>query len=201
LLELVVAIGIFALMAAFAYSGLASVLNLSAATQLESQRLGEVQRAIARLERDLETAVVRQPLPELGGELEPAFEAGGSLLFRFTRSGVPNPLKLARSDLQRVAWAYSGGELLRVAWPQLDPPVELGPPAAEQVLTDVSEVEVLLRDARGEPHTQWPPLGQENASGALPRAVDVRITLGDWGLIRRLIVLPEGPGGAPQLPG
>jgi general secretion pathway protein J len=155
-----------------------------------------VQRAIARLERDLETAVVRQPLPALGGVAEDAFKAGEGLLCKFTRGGVPNPLKRARSDLQRVAWAYSGGELLRVTWPQLDPPIEFEPPAAEKILSDVSEVEVLLLDAQGVSHNHWPPLGQQTTAGALPRAVDVRITLGDWGLIRRLIVLPEGPESA-----
>jgi hypothetical protein len=97
-----------------------------------------------------------------------------------------------------VAWSFSGGELLRLAWPQLDVPAGAEQPVAEVVLGDVSEVQLFLRDGQGQEQIQWPLAEQDPGARALPLAVDLRITLGDWGLVRRLIVLPEGPADVEQ---
>lgn len=200
LLELVVAIAIFALMAAFAYGGLGSVLNLSASTTQQSERLGEVQRAVAVLERDLESAIVRNPMGEFSPEGERPFSSGDGWLFQLTHKGVPNPLGLARSDLQRVAWSYTGGDLVRVTWPQLDVPLGAEQPPSQRVLSGVSEVEASFLDAQGQWLTQWPAEQGGPAVASLPRAVQVRITLSDWGLVRRVVLLPDGPVDESQFP-
>lgn len=191
LLELVVAIAIFALMAAFAYGGLGSVLNLSASTTQQSERLGEVQRAIAMLERDLESVVVREPLADFGAQGDPPFRGDKQSLL-VTHKGVPNPLGLARSDLQQVAWNFTGGSLVRAASAQLDEPAGAKEPSMQPVLSGVSEVEASYLDGERQWVGQWPKQQGDAAPEPLPRAVQLRIFLSDWGLVRRVILLPEG---------
>ena len=69
------------------------------------------------------------------------------------------------------------------------------PPRTEELLTGVNEVKFLFYDTSqgpGEWQESWPPL--RNAGGAWPgrpRAVQVRLDLEDWGVIERLIEVPQ----------
>jgi len=54
LIELLVAVAIFSLLAALAYGGLINVLATRTAVDVESQRLAKLQRAFLRIGRDLE---------------------------------------------------------------------------------------------------------------------------------------------------
>jgi len=192
LLELVVAIAIFAVMAAMAYGGLSSVLDVADRARIQDDRLARVQLAISRLERDVEQTVTRSVRDEFGDRQVAFRGAADGQGVEFTRSGHVNPLKLPRSALQRVAWRVEGDELQRSAWSVLDTPTGASPPKAETVLTGVEawEVRFLTQDQWV---TSWPRQeGPEALDGELPKAVDVTLEIEGWGRVRRLLVVPGG---------
>ncbi len=190
LLELVVAVGIFALMSAIAYGGLLSVLATAGGTEAQSDRLGEIQLAMARLERDVEQLVPR-PVRDQFGDLRQALVAGaGGTVMEFTRAGYLNPVDLPRSTLQRVQWALDGDTLYRAPWPVLDSPTGAAEPALETVLTEVEELELRFLGRDDQWHVEWPLDRGGDTSTSMPRAVEVRLALSDWGEIRRILMIP-----------
>jgi general secretion pathway protein J len=115
LLELLVALSVFALVSVMAYGGLRSVLDARAHTDRASRELAELQVALTLLSRDLGQMVAR-PVRDVHGDPQAPL--------RFNASADRPRLELvrssARSGLQRVAWEVDGGRLYRLAWSVLD---------------------------------------------------------------------------------
>ncbi len=191
LLELIVAVGIFAIMSAMAFAGLTSVLTTTGSSDVQQARLAQVQLAVSRLERDLEQ-VVNRPVSGPFGDVQPAL-TGTAAGVEFTRAGRPNPLALERSNLQRVLLEVKEDRLLRTAWPVVDRPPGAEPPDPRELLDLIDEAGVRFLDNGNEWTTAWPPT---TATGefvqGIPKAVEIRLVLRDWGEVRRLIVLAGG---------
>jgi general secretion pathway protein J len=192
LLELIVAVGIFGLMSAIAYGGLLSVLATAGGTEAQSDRIAEVQLAIARLERDVEQMVPRPVRDQFGDLRQALVAAGGGTTMELTRAGYPNPIDLPRSTLQRVQWVLDGDTLYRAPWPVLDSPVGAEEPEAESVLGKIEGLELRFLGVDDQWHVEWPLNQGEDSGTALPRALEVRLTLADWGDVRRIIMIPGG---------
>jgi len=146
LLEMVIAIGIFAVMSAVAYGSLNGFLDNRDRIEAKHKALGEIQLALAFIERDVRFAVPR-PVRDDNGEPEGAFVVSASSpiiageRLRMTTS-VPRPpmpevkkedsddddqpsFKAAKDDrsdqsLIRVAYRLEGSDLYRVVWNVLD---------------------------------------------------------------------------------
>ena len=88
LLELLVALAVFAIMSIAAYSGLSNVLFTRAAVETENRRLAMTQLAFHRLGQDLEQVIPRSVRDEYG-EPEPALRGNiqDSEVLLFTRAG------------------------------------------------------------------------------------------------------------------
>ena len=194
LLELLVALAVFAIMATAAYSGLRNVLFTRAAVEEQSRRLAAVQLAVFRLGQDIEQAVPRGIRDEYG---EPqAALLGGELAddrLTLTRAGWDNPLGQPRATLQRVAYRLRDGRLWRLHWGVLDRGGLLEP-RETLLLERVREFRVRFLD-RDDWRDDWPPPASDEAGAkkdpdALPRAVEIGLTLEDWGEITRLLPLP-----------
>ncbi|MFO1371275.1 MAG: type II secretion system minor pseudopilin GspJ [Candidatus Competibacteraceae bacterium] len=120
LLELLVALAVFAIMAIAAYSGLRNVLFTRAAVK-ENRRLAAVQLAVYRLEQDIEQATPRGIRDEYGQPQ--AAMRGGALesdALTMTRAGWDNLLEQPRATLQRVVYRLRDGRLWRLYWDVLD---------------------------------------------------------------------------------
>jgi len=187
LLELLVALAIFAVLAAIAYTALSQVLETRRHIESKSARLTALQMTFTVLERDIEQGVDRGVRDEFG-DAEAAMKGGGTgtTLLSLTRNGWRNPLSLPRSHLQRVAYVFDKKQLVRLSWPVLDrgPNVE---PYPEVLLDDVKAVELRFLDAAHAWQDFWPT---PNQTAALPRAVEVTVELADWGRITRLYRVP-----------
>jgi len=188
LLEMLVALAIFALIGVAAYSGLDQVLRTRAAVEAAAGRLQRVQLAMYFLEQDLAQAVGRPIRDEFGLE-QPALllgEGGGEAVLRLTRTGRDNPLERDRPALQRLAYDLRGEQLWRRHWQRLD---RSGVSEPREALLLEAVVALTLRalDDEGQWQERWPPLDADPA--ALPRALELRLELADWGEIRRLIPL------------
>ena len=103
LLELLVSMGIFALMAAMAYGGLNAIIKERQATDKHAARLAHLQTSFLWLGRDIEQTINRKIRDEYGDSQLAMTSAGfGLFQLELTRGGWRNPAGRTRSNLQRV---------------------------------------------------------------------------------------------------
>lgn len=188
LLELTIALAIFALLSVMAYGGLQTVLQSRAGSTAMATRLAALQMSMSILARDLEQAVARGIRDEFG-DRRPALAGGtGPVLLELTRIAPALP-GATGSDLARVGYALREGRLVRLAWAVLDRAQD-SEPRPFVLLEDVQRVSVRFLDTEGEWHTEWPALRGAAASAILPLAVEVNLELEHWGSLSRLYRLP-----------
>lgn len=191
LLELLVAIGIFALISAIAYGSLTHLMADRERLQSEQAFWSRLSLTFARLEEDLSQARERS-VRDLIGFPQPAFRgqptdtrAASPPSVEFTRGGVLSFTGGARSDLQRVAYRLDDGTLKRLTWPVLD----LGPqtePVETPLLDQVEEFRVRFYAPAGTWLDVWPTQG---INDVLPRGVEIKVTLKGRGEFTRLFLV------------
>jgi general secretion pathway protein J len=205
LLELLIALSIFALIAAMAYNGLGTVLELSTHTQQQAQYWKKIQFTFARLQQDVEYFTPRS-IRNLYGDVEPALSAQRDSV-AWTRDGWLNPLQQARSELQRVRYRYQDGGLWRDQWAVLDQAQD-SQPYSILMLNNVDQVKWQFLDQDQVWHEEWPPTApswRENArnnenetennavmNAPYLRAIAVTLTLPRFGELTRLIAVVTG---------
>lgn len=187
LLEVLIAVAIFALIGIASHRLLVSAIRVDTQTREQEQQLRQLLRAMTSLERDVEQAVARPVLANDGSD-EPAFwnDPDGRGL-HWTRAGWSNPQGAPRAQLQRVHWRHEGSDLLREYWPVLD----RGDDTAAQrqhVLHNITALQWRYLDRQGLWRTQW----QGTEAQPLPRALEVRIEHPRFGELRRVLLLPAG---------
>jgi general secretion pathway protein J len=198
LLELLVALAIFAIMSVIAYGGLRTVLETRDRAAASADHLAELQLAFTMIGRDIEQAVDR-PIRDEFGDAEPAME-GTEETLEFTRGGWRNPAGLQRSELQRVAYVLEGEELLRRTWPVLDR-TQSSAPRSTLLLAGVQEFSLRYLDRSREWQDLWPmgPATAPGADGTLPIGIEISITTERWGRITRIFrVVPGLPASLPS---
>jgi len=201
LLELLVAVTVFATVGMLAIGGLRSVLVADQATQAQSERLKELQVTLAVLERDLRHSIELSPRDGYGDRLPP---------LRYSPVTEPRQLELVRAGqgelerLARVAWRVTDRGLERVTWPVLDGALpeseqtrvflyrEAGPNTTTNRRTgrkmdDALEIRFDFVDGRtGEIRDSWPPL---DADERRPAQVIIRLDVPGLGPVERRIAL------------
>ena len=194
LVELLVALAIFAVLAGFAYRGLQAMLDSREALQKETRKWRDVALFVGRIERDLsavlatkptQAAFQRRPAP-LTSVVETVTPSDGIAL---TRSG--NTLQEnALAAPQRIAYRLRDGAVERLTWTSVDyaPREE---PAAARVLASVSALGFRYLLESGEWRSAWAVSPGEKP---LPAAVEVTLRLASGETIVRLVDLPKvGP--------
>jgi general secretion pathway protein J len=191
LLEMLIAVAIFAVVGVMAYGGLQAVLAQQVIARENADRFREIQFAIQQLSRDIHQVQPRPVREELGDGNRAALlaDARNRHPIEFTRGGWSNPLGQPRAAVQRVAYDLDNDRLVRLHW--FAPDHTLGePPVEREILTGVREFRVRFFGAGGW-SDDWPPrLGGEDRA-MLPVAVEITLDLEDWGEIRRLLELAQ----------
>lgn len=187
LLELLVAIAIFGVLATMAYTGLAQLSRSSSGAREVLDRLQAQRRWMAQLEADLDQVVAR---PGRGpyGEAQAALVGSDSQLAYTTRRVVAEADGLG-SRLERVELLRQGDQLLRRRYLRLDP----GPLAEREdriLIEGVRRLEWRYLDARLETQRQWPRIADPRLDG-LPRALELVLEVDGVGSVRRVFALPE----------
>lgn len=124
LLEMVVAIGIFAIIAAISYSGLNQFIDTRETIESRNGKLAALQMTMTLMARDVRF-MLNRPVRDGYGDDEATMLSGDSLelaeseFFRLTTSH-PEPGVGITSRSQRVGWRLQGGELQRVRWDVVD---------------------------------------------------------------------------------
>lgn len=192
LIELMIALAIFAVLSAMTYGGLRAVLNARNHSDQQTERLAALQTALVVMGRDIEQATPRS-IRDIGSGGQPAMMGGGNntasasgAMLEFTRSGWRNPAGRARSNLQRVAYTVQNKQLLRMTWMALDQaPNQL--PQTTVLLDKVNGLEIRFLDQQMRWQLLWPLATTDTAAQViLPRAVEINIDVEGWGRIPRL---------------
>lgn len=190
LMELLVAIFVFAIVTAIAMGGYNELAKQSEIVSAGTARTRAVQAAIQRLAMDfssLEPRPVREPL---GDSVQPSLRADerSQLLAEFTHSGWSNPSGVPRSTLQRVAYRMDDKKLVRDYWVVLDR-TQTGEPQSAVLIDGVTRMQLRFMDGNRTWHEQWPPLGYSapDATRLRPIAVEINLELDDWGKLVRLV--------------
>lgn len=195
LLELLIAISIFAMIGLASYQVLTTVIQAESATSQSSDRLARLQKIYLALSRDLVQVSHRQ-VRDGNGETMPALmtdQRGYGL--EFSRTGWRNPLNQPRSNMQRIAYELDGEELLRHSWSVLDRAQD-SQPRTQLLVSGVENLRMRMLDHEGRWHTEWPddrrapPREGEPEPPALPAAVELTLELTEMGELRWLFDLP-----------
>jgi general secretion pathway protein J len=193
LIELLVAVTVFSIMAALAYGGLNSIARTRGELARQEDAFRDLMRAVNTLDRDLRQTVARQVLGSVGQTL-PAFTGTASGL-EFTRLGFANPQAEQRPNLERVLYELDAGALKRGNYPVLD----RAPNTAPQITTlrdGVTDFRLRYLDPGNRWFDIWPP-PQMTDFTLLPRAVEWHLQTRDYGEIVRVIELvSEWPAAA-----
>lgn len=203
LIELIVVLGIFAVLSVMAYGGLNSVLDTRRAVERSLERTVALQKAYLRLRDDFQQ-VRDRPARDGFGDPKPALLTFDDGTLEFTRAGWRNPLGQPRPSLQRVAYRLDEEkrQLLRLHWIVLDRAPD-SEPVETALLDDVERVDWRFLDDRQEWYGAWPPtIAAPGAKVPLPHAVELVVTTRDVGELRFLFrsgtqALPPGGTGSP----
>ena len=191
LVELLVALAIFALISAFAYRSLAAMLETRQALERESRKWRDASLLVGRLERDLAAVLDRTARGASGTELAPVSsdlpDGPAREGLALTRSGNPL-LESALAAPQRVGWRRVEDRIERLTWAGVD----AGPrdaPAAVTVFRGASAFGVRFMDPKtGEWRASW---GLPGSAERLPAAVEFTVQLASGERIVRLVDLPR----------
>ncbi|MDO9248556.1 MAG: type II secretion system minor pseudopilin GspJ [Phenylobacterium sp.] len=186
LVEMLVALFIFSLLAAAGVTVMRFTVDNQVAVRGRMDRLGDIQRTRALLKSDLEQAAPRRTRDEAGTPAAGPFGGGpppGALL-AFSRRGWDNPDRAARGSLQYVEYRVEEGRLERRSRPALDG-ARLGEPQRLIDGVQAADVEFLSQGA-------WRPTWTSSSSVPMPQVVRLTLTLKSVGEVRQLFLLPGG---------
>jgi general secretion pathway protein J len=217
LLEVLIAIAIFAVIGMMAMGGYNELSQQSERVTASMQRTRAIQLAMVRFTQDFSELEPRPVRDALGSNFEPALlaDARTQALVQLTRAGWSNPAGISRSTLQRVAYRLADGKLYRDHWPVLDRTLATEPIEVE-LLDKVRSARFRFLDKNRVWSDQWPassttqpaaitppttpaipgaiqqiaPAGSSSALNDRPIAVEVTLDLEDWGTLVRLLEVP-----------
>jgi len=190
LVELLVALAIFAIIAGFAFRGLQTMLDSRDALQKESRKWRDVALFVGRMERDLSAVLATPPEGGTNRRMAPVLQTvprtpqtvgEGLVLMRSGSALQENALAAP----QRVGWRLNGDTVERLTWSSLDasPREE---PAAVAVLASVSAMDLRFLAGNGEWRRNW-----TGSPELVPAAIEVTVRLASGESIVRLVDLPQ----------
>jgi general secretion pathway protein J len=187
LVELVVALFIFALISAAGVSLLSFSVGAQASTGKRLDEVAAIRRVGALLTADLAQAAPRVSR-DADGRQQVAFEGGTGapkeVVLAFVRRGWSNEEAAARASLQKVEYRLEDGALFRRTWPMVDG-AEASPPS--RVLGGVRSLALRYRIG-GEWRERW----DSKRPGAMPQAVEAVIDIEGLGPVRQLFLTGTG---------
>jgi len=180
LLEVIIALIIFAMIVSFVTVGLSRIVDYVERDREQYQPQNKIQRTWSVILQDMLHLRPRTQRDRLGGVILAYQTNFGPYAVSFTRGGLP-PIPGTLSGMQRVAYSVDEeGQLLRWVWPGLDLFDEVEPDS-QVLMGGVEEIQFLQLNARNEYDPDWPPLNETLQPNALPRMVKlvIRMTNGD----------------------
>jgi general secretion pathway protein J len=193
LLEVLIAIVITALIGLGSWQLLNSAIRTNDITQRALSELAQVQKTMHFISKDFEQIVPRSIRDEYGDYQAAITTESDFYAVEFTRVGWRNPLQDKRSAVQRVAYEFNDGDVLRHYWDVLDRAQD-SEPKTILLLDRVENFELAYLNESDAWVDSWP---QDSQSGeepedrmsefaTLPKAIRVRLSHPKFGSIERL---------------
>ena len=181
LIEIMIALFIFAIMAVMAATGLFAIIKSRDITEKHNARIVQLQTAMVIMQQDFQQLIDRPITDELG-QPQPALWVTNNQII-FTRAGYVNPLGVyQRSNLQRVSYFVANNQLIRQTWLTLDRAAG-DPPSLQRVLinnVDSMQIQILSRDQQT--YSAWPPPQSAGMiAPLLPKSVEIILQLKNLG--------------------
>lgn len=205
LVELLIALAIFAIMALMSYRALDSVFQTRQRLNVETARFRDVALLFARLDDDFATLLDRRPrnadnLLDDALRLTALLPGTNDATLVFTRSGFAGSTGMAATP-QRVGYRLKDGTFELVLWPSLDSAPRTAPQAFA-ALTNVSDAKWRAMDRGGNWQNVWrstpvsagSQAGPVSIPGAPPAALELTITLGSGEQFVRVFALRGSTG-------
>ncbi|MBM7071112.1 type II secretion system minor pseudopilin GspJ [Shewanella sp. 202IG2-18] len=190
LLEMLIAIAIFAMLGIAANSVLSVVLTNDDVTKQFAQKLKSLQQGFGIIERDLGQIVARTPRLIEGGRGNTVLQVGNIIpnvdgkALVFYRLGWLNPDgMLPRGSIQSVAYVMTNNELERWYFPYPEPEIG-GEPIKTVIIKNVNEIDYAFFDGK-----YWQ---KQFDATKLPKAIAIEVDIEGIGKIQRKFILPLG---------
>ena len=191
LVELLVALAIFALISAFAYRGLAVLMDSRAHLERDSRKWRDLALFVGRFERDVQATLDRPAVGPSGTPQAPIsslLDVGGATNttgLAVTRSGA-SLYANALAGPQRVGYRLAEGRVERLAWTAVDAAPRASV-AATPVLEDVRALSFRFLDRSLEWRRDW----ALPATQGTPLAVEMTVEMAGGERIVRLVEVPR----------
>ncbi|GLQ31835.1 type II secretion system minor pseudopilin GspJ [Litoribrevibacter albus] len=189
LLEVLLAIGITALIGVSTYTLLSQTLRTRDHLSVQAEELRRFQLAATIIQHDIRQ-ISDRVIRDQFGDYQPALRLGGYSNYgalEFTKSGVANMRRQEISNFQRVSYHLRDDRLTRFVWPVLDQAPD-STPREQELLEGIAEIEVKVLDDK-EWKAEWLP-NPANMSPQdlkqLPEAISIEITT-DTGEVYRWV--------------
>lgn len=197
LIEVMVAIAVFAVIAAGVYRVLSTMVDSQDRVATHADALRDLQRSLWFIAMDMNQLVMRD-VRKPNDKRSPAVVADSDdFLLQFTRQGLRNPLLAARSDLERVAYSLGqvqrkqhkgkGKSLLRHTWGAVDRR-DNAEENIQVLFEDVDDARLEFMDQKGDWKTDWPEKKMDDKEHVriLPVAIRLTVTTGRYGVLEQI---------------
>tara|TARA_R110002167_G_scaffold26589_6_gene91562 strand:- start:508 stop:1233 length:726 start_codon:yes stop_codon:yes gene_type:complete len=203
LLEVLLAIGVTAMIGLGSWQILNSAIRASESTQTRLAELNALQKTMLIISRDLRQVMSRS-IRDGFGDYQPALTTKNEFyILEFSRVGWRNPMDDVRSNIQRVAYELNENKLIRHYWDVLDRSQDSSP-ISKELLSEVDSISLRFVNKNGGWTDEWPSTsGSSSSAGAsaatdprasvneLPKAVEISFDLQRFGKVKRLYDLPD----------
>ncbi|WP_130802691.1 GspJ family type II secretion system protein [Acinetobacter ihumii] len=177
LVELLVAIAIFAVLSALGWKVFDYLVKTRDRNSQHEQRLFILQDAYQQILRDSLQII---PLTaNMNGQIRPALSLNNNVL-QFSKAGVTDPLQQGLSPYERVEYRYDAVQKLvyRLKYPDLNLPNHVQPQSSI-LLKNVEQFQISLLNPQ--PLTQWPDASVDLSQSAnlkqLPQGLKINVTI------------------------
>jgi general secretion pathway protein J len=191
LIEILIALAVFAILATITSSALYNSFNTRTRVAEQLDRLSDMQLAIILIERDTQQITIRD-IHAKEMHKYPAF-IGDERSFEFTRSGFANPGSTEkRSILKRVAILCQGNRLIRRTWFTLDT-VNRQAYQEKVLLEQLASCNFAYLNQNLQSLNEWQTnaVQQNQPAEPLPKAIQMNLKLANSDKMNYLFAIPE----------
>ena len=167
LVEMMVALFIFGMIATASVVLLRQTVEAEARSAVRLEEMGDLRRFSAIMAQDL-TLMLPRPSRDALGSDRTALTSGDGLLLGFSRQIAQIDPQPGSSSLQRVEWSLDEGRLTRAVAAKADG-AKTGAPVA--ILEGIDRAELRFRDKQGVWQTDWRP----QRTDELPIAIELTL--------------------------
>jgi|JI10StandDraft_1071094.scaffolds.fasta_scaffold15413_5 general secretion pathway protein J len=200
LIELVVAMSIFAILAAAGWKVFDGLMKTRERATIQAKQLMNVQAVYAQLNRDISQAIARSV--RQADQQKAALLTDGQSL-ELTRTGVIDPRLTGQGPLERVRYELRNNELWRLSYTQPDHTGALQP-TATRLIGQVSQFKIQAFAPEAQPI--WPPTDSLEANPSqgtdtqalnrLPKGIEVTLSVAEQPYVWVFALVPQLPSGA-----